>query len=288
MGPSHHPTARLAVARDFHAASQGRTVSSVHLKEIPRLPREQREALAAFGARTSWPVGFTIYEQDAEADGVFVMLRGNVVLRSRVSTGRTVVPWVATTGETFGAEGLQPGGHYASHARADEESETLHISGSSFSALMREQPSLALMLVRQLMAERTELIEKFGQHISLTVEQRLIVTLLRMTQRGSDSKSDADAPQTVVPRRLLGELVGATRESISLVLGRLSAADLIRREGSGLVVMDAQRLALRLEHSGHGGIVLYDERSADKGTKPESPGEPGARNNDALSGKSGP
>ncbi len=123
---------------------------------------------------------------------------------------------------------------------------------------MREQPNLALALMKQLMAERTELLEKFGQHVTLTVEQRLIVALLRMaqSQRANDG---ADTPVTV-PRRLLGELVGATRESISLVLGRLSAEGLIQREGNGLVVHDAERLRERLTlKAPTPGIQVYRE-----------------------------
>jgi CRP-like cAMP-binding protein len=225
------------------------------------LPREQRESISAYGATTSWPAGFTIYEQGAPADGVFVVLRGQVVLRNQVSAGRSFVPWVATPGETFGGEGLEVGARYASNARAEEESETLHLSGARFSALLREQASHALALIRQMMAERTALLEKFGQYATLTVEQRLIAALIRMAQSKSDEDAEGNGVATVVPRRLLGELVGATRESISLVLGRLSSEGLVQRDGNGLVITDVDRLASRLAQPGQrGGIVVYDER----------------------------
>lgn len=231
---------------------------AVRMKEITRLPREQREAIAGYGARTSWPTGFTIYEQGAPADGVFVVLRGQVVLRNQVSAGRSFVPWVATAGETFGNEGLDRNARYASHARAEEESETLHISAAGFSALLREQPAQALTLIRQMMAERTALLEKFGQYATLTVEQRLIAALIRMAE--SREASGITGP-AVVPRRLLGELVGATRESISLVLGRLSGEGLIQRDGNGLVITDLERLGGKLvQPPTRGGIEIFDER----------------------------
>lgn len=233
------------------------------MKEITRLPREQREAIAAYAAKTSWPAGFTIYEQGTIADGVFIVLRGQVVLRNQVSAGRSFVPWVATPGETFGGEGLEREARYASHARAEEESETLHLSTARFSALLREQPTLALALIRQMMAERTALLEKFGQYATLTVEQRLMAALIRMAQ--SREEQTAKGGPTVVPRRLLGELVGATRESISLVLGRLSSEGLIQRDGNGLVITDLERLAARLAQPGQrGGIAVYDERAGEQ------------------------
>ncbi|MEP7065029.1 MAG: Crp/Fnr family transcriptional regulator [Gemmatimonadota bacterium] len=226
------------------------------MKEITRVPREQRDQIAAFGARTSWPSGFTIYEQGATADGIFVVLRGQVVLRNQVGAGRSFVPWVATPGETFGGEGLEGASVYASQARAEEESETLHLSSSRFSAMLREQPATALILLRQIMAERTALLVKFGQHAILTVEQRLIASLVRLAQ-SHDTHAGAAVPP--VPRRLLGELVGATRESISLVLGRLCAEGLVRREGGGLFISDLDKLVMRLAPASRASVGDFDE-----------------------------
>ncbi len=220
----------------------------------------------AYGARTTWPAGFTIYEKGAPADGVFLVLSGQIVLRNQMGVGRSFVPWVATAGETFGGEGLNGPSRYVSHARAETEAETLHLGSTRFSALLREQPALALALIRQLMAERTELLEKFGQHVTLTVEQRLLVALVRLAQ--SRQATERRNGPTVVPRRLLGELVGATRESISLVLGRLSAEGLIQREGNGLVITDPERLRERLgTPSAALGIELFGDQPADRLTQ---------------------
>jgi CRP/FNR family cyclic AMP-dependent transcriptional regulator len=229
--------------------------STVFMKEITRIAREQRDQIAAFGARTSWPAGFTIYEQGTVSDGIFVVLRGQVVLRNQVGAGRSFVPWVATPGETFGGEGLEGSSVYASQARAEEESETLHLSSARFSAMLREQPATALILLRQIMAERTALLVKFGQHAMLTVEQRLIASLVRLAQ-SHDTRTGAAVPP--VPRRLLGELVGATRESISLVLGRLCAEGLVRREGGGLYISDLDKLVMRLTPASRTPLADFD------------------------------
>ena len=235
--------------------------SNVLMKEITRVPREQRDQIAAYGARTSWPSGFTIYEQGAPADGIFMVLRGQVVLRSQLGSGRSFVPWVATPGETFGGEGLEGSSVYASQARAEEESETLHLSAARFSAMLREQPATALILLRQMMAERTALLVKFGQHAMLTVEQRLIASLIRLAQ-SHDTGAGAVPP---VPRRLLGELVGATRESISLVLGRLCAEGLVRREGGGLFISDLNGLAAKLAPGTRAVIGELEEGASSSG-----------------------
>ena len=239
---------------------------AVQLKSIVRLSREEREAIAAYGARTTWPAGFTVYECGTPADGVFIVLRGQVVLRNQLGGGRSFVPWVATAGETFGGEGLQIAARYVSTARAEEESDTLHLSGARFSALLREQPAHALALIRQLMAERTSLLEKFGEHATLTVEQRLIAALVRLAQSQDLGVVDRQVATPNIPRRLLGELVGATRESISLVLGRLTAEGLVQRDGNGLVITDLARLTAKLHADERpSALAVHDDRPSSIG-----------------------
>ena len=210
-----------------------------------RLSAADLAAITTYGAKAAWPGGFTVYQRGAPADGVFVVLRGRVVLRSRVKAGRGFVPAVATVGETFGTEGLTTAARYVTDAKADEPSETLHLSGARFRAFVREQPQHALALIGQVMAERTALLEKLRELATLSVEERLIAAMLRMNEQNQF----ADGHRlTLGPAqyRLLCELVGATRESVSLVFNRLVSAGLVERDGTTYVVTDAPALGARL------------------------------------------
>jgi CRP-like cAMP-binding protein len=215
-----------------------------------RLSEAEREILTAYAARASWPAGFAIYQRGASADGVFVVTRGRIVLRSRVRAGRSFVPWIGTPGETFGSEGLSPSAKYSTDARADEESETLFLSSGRFRAFVREQPQHALILINQLMAERSALLEKLRELTTLSVEQRLISTLLRMAENNTFTREDGRIVLCTTRYRLLCEVVGATRESVSLVLGRLSAEGLVERKGTNLIVAPPVALAERLDFGG--------------------------------------
>ena len=214
---------------------------------LARLTPQERDALGAYAARATWPAGFAIYERGATADGVFIVVRGRIVLRSRVRAGRGFVPWIATPGETFGSEGLSPANRYVTDARADEESETLFLSSARFRAFVREQPQAALALIGQVMAERAALLDKLRELTTLSVEQRLVTTLLRMSGDGAFTRDDGRLVLSSARYRLLCELVGATRESVSLVLARLSGEGLIEREGSTMIVAQPSRLAERLD-----------------------------------------
>jgi CRP-like cAMP-binding protein len=163
-----------------------------------------------------------------------------------VKGGRGFVPAISMPGETFGGEGLEADGRYVTDARADEESETLHLSGTRFRAFLREQPQHALAVIGQVMAERSCLLEKLRELATLSVEERLITTLVRMSQSRVFTEADGRVVLGATQYRLLCELVGATRESVSLVLNRLIASGLAERNGMTYTIPSVPALASRL------------------------------------------
>lgn len=201
-----------------------------------RLGAEELDAIAAYGARATWPVGFQIYQRGTPADGVFIVVRGRVALRSRIKSGRGFAAGLAGPGETFGAEGLASAGTYATDARAEEECETLFLSGVRFRAFVREQPQQALVLIGQVMAEHTDLLERLQELATLSVEQRMLAAVSRLAASGTFMRPDGRVALDSAQYRLLCELVGATRESVSVVLSRLVGEGLAEREGAVVVI----------------------------------------------------
>lgn len=209
---------------------------------VTRLAPLTVDALLAYAARATWPAGFVIYQRGTPADGVFVVLKGRIVLRSRVRAGRGFIPWIATPCETFGAEGLSATPRYNTEARADEEAATLFLSSVRYRSFLREQPQHATALIAQMLSERSALLEKLRELTTMSVEQRLIVALVRMGTFDTFTRDDGCIVLNTSRYRLLCELVGATRESVSLVLGRFTGEGLIERKGNSLIVQPTQLL----------------------------------------------
>jgi CRP-like cAMP-binding protein len=200
------------------------------------LKSEDILALAAYGARTTWPANFQIYQHGGTADGFSVVLRGHVILRNRMRSGRGFVPAIVTVGETFGIEGLTPECTYVSDAQASENTETLFLSTAKFREFVREKPTDALRVLGQLMSERANILERLHELASQNVEQRLTSALRRIARDRSFLSRDGSLKLEVKHHRLLCEMVGATRESIALVLGRLVGSGVARRSGTSFLV----------------------------------------------------
>jgi CRP-like cAMP-binding protein len=213
--------------------------------ETARLPNIVLETVARYAARATWPAGFPIYQRGAVADGIFIVVRGSVVLRSRAKSGRGYVPTIVAPGRTFGGEGLAASAtttpRYVTEARADVVTETLHVGTSQYRALVREQPAAALALSAQVMAEHATLLEKLRELAMLSVEQRLVTSLARMVRQGTFADTDGRLALDPAHYRVLCEVVGATRESVSLVINRLIATGTAERR-DGRVYVDSNAL----------------------------------------------
>ena len=211
-----------------------------------RFSPDERRSLAAYAASARWPSGFTVYERDTPADGVFVVLGGHVVLRTRLKGGRAFVPAVVTAGELFGTEGLTPGAVYQTDARADVESQTLHLGRARLQTLLRERPALGLSLLAQVGRAHAALLDRLRELAALSVEQRLLAAVGRAASARADTR--ADAPVTFDPAgyRLLCEMVGATRESVSLVVNRLVADGQATRDGANVCIRPPRDFAAGL------------------------------------------
>lgn len=216
------------------------------MTEPTRLAPATLDALLAYAARATWPAGFVIYQRGTQADGVFIVLDGRVVLRSRVRAGRAFIPWIATPHETFGAEGLSAFTRYCTEARADEETTTLFLSTPRYRSFLREQPHHGTALIAQILAERSALLEKLRELTTMSVEQRLLIALARMSAFDTFARDPGGVVILTSHYRLLCELVGATRESVSLVIGRFVGEGLIERKGSALLVKP-ERIVTRME-----------------------------------------
>ena len=224
------------------------------LRRTPRLSLSERIAATQFGAKAHWPGGFEVYRSGTAADGIFIVLHGHVVLRSPMKGGRGFVSGVAMPGETFGAEGLAPRGCYVTDAKAADGVETLHLGSEQFRAFLREQPTHAISLIGQVMAERSTLLERLQELASLNVEDRLVSVLLRLSEDTGFMMDDTTLKLDPSHHRLLCEMVGATRESIALALSRMVSSGVASRTGSCFVI-DTQQLTSRLH------MTRYDEQA---------------------------
>jgi hypothetical protein len=92
------------------------------------------------------------------------------------------------------------------------------------------------------------------------VEQRLTSALRRLAHDRSFLAKDGTLKLEVRHHRLLCEMVGATRESIALALGRLVGSGVARRSGTAfLVSLNALNDQIANDHIVSDSITVFNE-----------------------------
>ena len=206
------------------------------------LRADELDGLLAYAATARWPVGFSVYQRGSPADGIFVVLQGRVVLRTRVRSGRAFVPRICGPGELFGAEGMAavPEGLaapvYQTDARAECETVTLHLNRERVRMLLHERPLTALELFGRVAVAHAELLERLREISTMSVEQRLFAAVGRARALQMGDVAGEPLVLDAAGYRLLCEMVGATRESVGIVINRLMSEGLAARDGTRVLI----------------------------------------------------
>lgn len=82
-------------------------------------------------------------------------------------------------------------------------------------------------------------MQKLHELAAMNVEQRLVSSLLRLSDDDGIRREDGLIQLEPAHHRLLCEMVGATRESIGLALNRLVSTGAAKRKGSSFLIAPA-------------------------------------------------
>jgi CRP-like cAMP-binding protein len=134
-----------------------RILSGVSLFE--GFTREQLRLLA-FGAESlRLSAGKGLFEEGAEADSAYVVVRGGVVLYRERDGERAIVGY-AKPGVMLGELALIAETRRLTSARAEVETDLLRLSRKLFRRILEEYPELAVMLHERILEELQAMIHR--------------------------------------------------------------------------------------------------------------------------------
>jgi CRP-like cAMP-binding protein len=94
-----------------------------------------------------------LFQQDAPADGVYLLHEGAVKLTMNAHDGRTIFSIQAMPGSVLGLPALVSNQPYSLSAIARAEAQVSFVSRADFFAIMNEHPALSLKILQVLAAE---------------------------------------------------------------------------------------------------------------------------------------
>lgn len=184
--------------------------------------------LATLARPRKYAAGTTIFSQGEPGDGFHILTRGRVKVFRLSAEGKEQILHIWGPGEPFGEVPVFAGGPFPAHALALEDCRTLFLPRAGLLALIRRQPDLALGMLAVL----SHRLKQFAAQVeALTLKEvpgRLAAFLLLQ----ADEQGNPGTVELDLAKGQLANLLGATPETFSRVLARMTKDGLIEAKGA--------------------------------------------------------
>lgn len=216
-----------------------------YLKKVPILadfPSDVAAALAEVVEMKEIRRRQVIYLPGDPGNAVYLVNGGRVKVSKVTRDGKELTLAYRGPGEIFGEACLIDGGPREEMAEAMENALITEIQRAEFERLLQTQPMLGYRMTKVLAQRRREVEAKIENLVFKDVNSKLAELLLRLaTEYGVD-----DARGTLVALKIthqeMANLIGSTRETVSLTLAQFKRKGLIQTEGRKVIVADREGL----------------------------------------------
>lgn len=207
------------------------------------LPEAPFRAFDAIKQSRLYHADETLFMQGEEPAGVFYICSGRVKLSTSSSEGRTLILQLAGPGELLGTSAAI-GGH--SHAFTAETIEPCHLKfvrRADFLELCRSWGAVSFRVVQSLCGANdcaNDRARSLG--LSETAAERLAQFLLDRCDREGRRNELGTHVTLALTHEEIGQLIGASRETVSRTLSRFRRERIISGKGARLLVPDRAAL----------------------------------------------
>ena len=203
---------------------------------------EPLRGLDAISHQQTYPAGATLFMEGQNSRSAFVLCSGKVKLTTMSREGKIFILRIATPGEVLGIS--------AALCDLPYEATAITISPCRVNSLRREQ--LQQFLARQGEAglHAAKAISKEYHYACEGIQEILMAPsstgkiaklLLSWTTRHGNDDRELRI-RSLLTHEEIGQMIGASRETVTRVLSDLKKKELIRLEGSTLVIRDRSGL----------------------------------------------
>lgn len=211
------------------------------------LPREQISRLACAFHLGRYKRSQVVFSQDGPTHHIYALQSGLVKLVKQLRNGKDRILRIVFPGELFGLEALT-GTTYPLAAITLQDSEICAASPDELFSFLRQDPEIALGMVRLLIAEvgraRSHVTDMSFKDARMKVATFLL-TVLPQRNSGRPMPSSVALPFS---RQEISEILELSPETISRTLSAFRRERLIDARGRRLTVRDWAALAKAAEH----------------------------------------
>jgi CRP/FNR family transcriptional regulator, cyclic AMP receptor protein len=194
------------------------------------------QALASITSPAVYPKGATLFVEGQAARGVFILCAGRVKLSTCSADGRTLIARISEPGEVLGLPATVTGKPYELTADVTEPTQANFIPRMEFLKFLREYGDAALRVAQQFGETYHSTISEMRMiGLSHSATEKLARFLFEHSGEHADGRDEAKFALTLTHEEI-GQMIGATRETVSRAFAELKKKQLIHVRGSSLTI----------------------------------------------------
>jgi CRP/FNR family transcriptional regulator, cyclic AMP receptor protein len=205
------------------------------------LSPEERKGLVSQARIRNFAPGDTVFLMGSPGDSMMAVLKGNIRISVPSTEGKEIVLAILHPGELLGEIALLDGKERTADARAMGACSLALLERRAVLAFLERHPSGCLGLIEVLCGRLRQTDQQIAEMVFLNLPARLAKTLLRMVE-------DTAAMRIALSQRELGNIVGATRESINKCLREWQRNGVVRIEESEIIITKKTLLKALADH----------------------------------------
>ncbi len=215
------------------------------LKGVPifrDLSSEDLERVAHIVYERRYRKGQIIFAEGEPGEAFFVVKTGRVKVSKLAEDGREQILSIWHPGDPVGMVVLFDGQPYSATAEAADDTTVAMIRVRDFQNLLSGDPRLAGKVLREVGGRLRQAFCRISEMALMDTPTRLASTLLKMAEE--DGVPEGAGIRLAVPltHQELGNLIGASRETVTRILSDFRRARAIAVDKNGIVITDLRKL----------------------------------------------
>jgi CRP-like cAMP-binding protein len=207
------------------------------------LNEEQLSGLERRARIRSFPKNSAVYMPSDSADGVFLLAEGRIRICSSTPDGKQAILAFIEPGELFGELALIESRGREERAEAAADSTVVLLPGDEVRRLMEASAALTLGITKLIWFRRTRVERRLRNLLFRSNRDRLAHLLLELVEQYGRKMNEGVLVDIKLSHQELASIIGATRETVTALLGEMQLEGLLKVSRQRIVVRDLQRLA---------------------------------------------
>ncbi|MBU1168421.1 MAG: Crp/Fnr family transcriptional regulator [Proteobacteria bacterium] len=191
--------------------------------------------------------GEVLFFKGDDGEAMYIIRKGTIKIVLPSSVGEEIIVALLKENDFFGAMAMLDGMPRSADAVSITSSDILVLGRSDFLSILQSD----INALKTILCDLSRMIRKtddlLGDVCFFNISVRLAKKLLELSETTGKKEQDSIVLDISLTQKELGDMVGATRESVNKELKNLREEGLIDIEGSRIRILDMEGLSLRTE-----------------------------------------